>query len=243
MASAAASAKRAASNALKATRVAIEKRIAECLVAHDQAKLDLVYRDVELGKALNEYRDTFTDGTTAEQSEAFNKQALRLCVGWSYANIKRVQQAARLGVRIPDAAEQLAGSIDAMSYTERFEDDHAAAIIGHPLVVKAVADKTNVAAAVKEAATLVVPSLKVSSSDKAKAERDAAKRKENVIASAIAKDLHKVLKASASFDPAIRVALLQAMRTGAKMGATHGPLTERVIASSVKAWNESKSSK
>lgn len=239
---AAVSAKRAAANALKATRVAIEARIAECLIAHDSAKLELVYRDVELGKALNEYRETFADGTTAEQAEAFNKQALRLCVGWSYANIKRVQQAARLGVRIPDAAERLAGSIDAMSYAERFEDDHAESIIAHPLVTKAVADKSNVAAAVKEAATLVVPSLATSASDKAKQERDAAKRKEQAIASAIAKDLHKFLKASKSQDPAIRIALVQAMRTGAKFGATHGPLTERVIASSVRAWNENEKS-
>lgn len=219
--------KKQIADALRATRTGIEAAIIAALQDRHGAVVALAMRDVEVGRLLNQYRDTFDIAGTkaADASKAFNVQAERI-TGWKYAMYRRVMQAAKAADATAGAQDACNGSIEALAALSSVTPEKAAEIV-------AVSQDTG---ETLTRAAVVALADETPAADRKKAERAAADRKMQTIASAIAKDLDKTMRAIAKLDPQTRTIVCAAMVTASKW--QHGPATSVVVTKSIRAWNQ-----
>lgn len=219
--------KKQIADALRATRTGIEAAIVAALQDRHGAVVALAMRDVEVGRLLNQYRDTFdiVGVKASDAAKAFNLQAERI-TQWKYAMYRRVMQAATAADLTAGAQDACNGSVEALAALSRVTPDKAAEIVAVALEATATLTRDAIIALADE----------TPAADRKKQERDAAKRKEQHIASLIAKDIDSVMRKIAKLDPATRTLIASALVTGSKW--QHGPLTPRVATSSIRAWNQ-----
>jgi hypothetical protein len=214
------SAATAAARALKVTREALKVKLVEAIAGETTARLALTVSQVEVGRVINLLAATFDnpEQTTAQNRRDFNEWAQSdEGIPRSYSGMRTYMNAATFADRMPGAEEATGGNVQALNYLSTFELDHASSILEE-------AGPEPDLAALKEAATKVVPSLKPDPTKEAKQKRDAAIRAVDKAAEAFVPFVKDQLKEEAKVTTeAGRAALRAIWLRGVTQGGNNGP--------------------
>jgi hypothetical protein len=178
---------------------------------------------------LNDLRGTFADDelSSSEQVAAFKGYLELQLPSFSYSSATKYMQAARTDDAVPGAAEALHGNIMSLQYLARFEEDHATETIEQAkLIAEELGSDKVTLPILKEAATMVVPSLKPDPAKEQQRERDAAARQLDKVCVGVAPSIKAYLKVENACKPEDRTSLRALYLSALLVGGNNGPMSK-----------------
>ena len=220
---------KSAAAALTAVRASIVDDIRAGLVGEERAKFDLTMAQVSVGRLLNDLRGTFNDDeqSSKEQVAAFKGYLELQLPSFSYSSALKYMQAARTDDAVPGVAEALHGNIMSLQYLARFEEDHATDTIEQAKLIAEEQGSDKVTLPIlKQAATMVVPSLKPDPAKEQQRERDAAARQLDKVCTGVASSVKAYLKIEAGCKPDDGKRLRALYLSALLVGGNNGPMSK-----------------